>query len=332
MSNIAMKAFRILSTLLVLLSITALAACSFQPSDPDLPLGRPVIDAILSPPHELPSHLEIAARPPGVAAWRTRLDRKRTPQGGEKDAVWKITNRSDGQGVPDDLADSKLVDHFLEVLGTFVTEAPADHGNDATFGLNPYRMEIQIGESPEKALQLGDAAGPNGIYFRIGPKGKVWIGRGALVLFLPTLETPDHLVDRSPFFAALKDVQSVRLEKLLGKDRAAWEFSHSGEHWMLGKTPLSEENSTLLERIFRQRLIHVLPVTDLPDFHRPDWSLKIRTPRGEETLELTFSLNQVFAKNPERSNYWLELFPEFAGALKAFTQARLTPVKSGTKK
>jgi hypothetical protein len=77
--------------------------------------------------------------------------------------------------------------------------------------------------------------------------------------------------------------------------------------------------------------VRVLSPGDHPDLDAADWRITVRTAAGVETLTIVFVLNDVYARNPARSNRALALYPEFAGALRAFTQARFTPLKSRTK-
>jgi hypothetical protein len=325
MSNTAMKAF-----LFMIAIVLGTAGCTREMPEPDLTLGRPALGTAATSGNPALSRLEISARPPGTRAWNVRLERG-------INGTWRIESRSDLPGDPGDLADTKLVDHFLEILGTFNTEAPSGGGNDAVFGMNPPRMEIRLGEPKgAKVIRLGETTGPNGIYFRVGSDStttavKTWIGRGALLAFLPILETPDSFVEKSPYFAPIETIQSVSLAKLEGKDRGSWEFNRDGPRWFDGKVPLDEAKGELVERIFRQRLVHVLPAMENPDLAHPDWKITVRTAEGEETLTIAFLLNSVYARNAARSNRALELYPEIAGALRAFTQARFTPRKSGTK-
>lgn len=327
MSILAMKSARFVSPLLVFGSILCLivsGGCTREPTDFDLPIGRTVIEALGVPPKGPHSYLEITARPPGSPAWKATLRK-------DSEGAWRFEMRSDALGETGDLADTNLVDHFVELVGTFTTEEAAPNGNDAVFGLNPYRMEIRLGAPNLPSLQLGEPTGATGLYFRIGPKGNVRIGRGALITYLETLDSAEAIGLKSPYRASLPEFISVRLRKHHGKDRGEWEFLRADGRWFIGKSPLEAGKASFLERVFRQRLFQVLPVKDLPDLVRPDWTLTVRTPLGEETLALHFHLNSVFAKNLARSNRALELYPEMAGALRAFTQARFTPVKSGTK-
>lgn len=312
------------SPLLVSIALGMLAAfgCTREAPKHEVAVGKPVVD-VLGVPRPF-SYVEIASRPPGFPAWNARIRR-------EVDGSWRFISRSDGAGLPGDLADARLVEHFLEITSTFTTDEAAPKGNDASFGFNPYRLEIRVGTPITEVLQLGEPTGVNGVYFRIGSTGRPWIGRGALITFLSSLQTPEALALKSPFRAPLDEIASVKLAKVEGKQRGSWEFSRSAGQWMQGEKSLTEEKELVIERVFRQRLIQVLPVKELPDLNRPDWKLTVRTARGEETLDLIFSLNNVFAKNPARADRALELYPEMAGALRAFTQARFTPRKSGTK-
>lgn len=325
-----MKPFRFDSTLFLpiffVLFVGGTASCTPRSTEPDLPLGRPALGAAVAAANGAGARLEISARPPGIPAWNVRLEKG-------LNGAWRIVTRSDRPGEPGDLADTKLVEHLLEILGTFSTEAAAGDGNDAVFGLHPGRLEIRLGESEAaKILRLGDSAGLNEVYFQLGSEtAKTWIGRGALVAFLAMLETPDSLVAKSPFFAPIESVHAVTLVKLEGKDRGTWTFARVGEQWLAGKIPLNEEKNILLERIVRQRLVRLLPPAENPDLSHPDWKITIRTDAGEETLTVGFLLNEVFARNPARSERAFALYPEAAGALRAFTQARLMPRKSGTK-
>ena len=321
MSNTAMN---LLATTILLALFGA--GCTLGTTEPDLPLGRPVFGSKETSGNAALSRIELSARPPGTPAWNARLEKG---LGG----TWRIESRTDRSGETSDLADTKWVEHFLEVLGTFATEAKSDSGNDALFGLNPYRMEIRLGEpGSAKILRLGEPTGPNGIYFRLGTgPTKTWIGRGALTAFLPMLETPESLVEKSPFFAPIEAIQSLTLRKLEGADRGEWEFVHSGTRWLTGKIPLNDEKNELIERIVRQRLVRLLPPTENPDLAHPDWKITAHTASGEETLTVAFVLNEVFARNPARSDRAIALYPEAAGALRAFTQSRFTPRKSGKK-
>jgi hypothetical protein len=326
MSNIAMRDFRFDSTLFVLLLASAFAGCSFKTAEPDLPLGLPVLHTFGAAGQGPFSRLSIAMRPPGIPAWSAKLEKG-------SDGFWRITERSDHANPPGELADSKLIEHFLEVAGTFLTEALAGTGNDAVYGLTPYRMEIRIGEAASPVvLRIGGEAGANVVYFRRGDaETKTWIGRGALIQFLPTVESIDSLTDKSPFLADLDQVESVRLTKREAPNAGIWEFLRRDGHWYQGQTPLAEEKDILVERIFRQRLVRLLPHTDAPELRNPDWEILARTKTGEEKLEIAFPLNSVIAGNTARSDRPMELYPEIAGALRAFTQARFTSFKSATK-
>ena len=319
MSNIAMKAALLSFTLFAFLTT---AGCTRDPAEINLPIGRPVFDALGAPAGGATTAIDLASRAPGIAPWSARLEKK--------SGVWRIAARSDRPGDAGDLADGKLVDHLLEIVSTFTTEATAGNGNDASFGLNPYRLEIRLGEKA-RLFQLGDPTGTNEIFFRVGARGQAYVGRGALIAFLPTLRTPDDFVSKSPFLAAVEEFRSVRLEKLHTPDRGVWEFARAGNQWLAGKIPLNQEKTITVDRIFRQRLLRVLPESTLPELADPDWRLVVRGANGDETLAIAFPLNEVVAKNTGRIDRALALYPEMAGALRAFTQARFTPLKSGTK-
>lgn len=327
MSNTAMKPARFRSAFSLFASaLLALAGCTREAAEPDLPLGRPVLESAAGAPLGPVIRIELSARFPGVDAWNARLER-------EASGAWRMTSRSDAPSEAGDLADSALVEHFLETLSTFATESPAAAGNDASFGLNPFRLEIRVSDGVSaRVLRLGDPVSSNGVAFRIGERtAKTWVGRGALIAMLPTVERPDALLSKSPYFAPIDAFRSVRIEKLRAPNRGVWEFEREGDRWRAGKTALDDAKNAVLERIFRQRLLRVLSPSDHPDLDSADWKITVRTSSGEETLTIVFVLNDVDARNPTRSDRALALYPEFAGALRAFTQARFTPRRSGTK-
>ncbi|MBS1964166.1 MAG: hypothetical protein JST04_18280 [Bdellovibrionales bacterium] len=314
----------------ICLTLALFAGCTREASEPSLPLGRPALSSAGLPAAASMNALEISARLPGIAPWKVRLERS----GG----AWMTFSRSDR---PQDreLADSKLVDHLLEVLDTFATEAEAGKAPEGELGFNPYRVEFRVPGAPRPLLELGEASGPNGVAFRVAGGKKIWIGRGALLAFLPAFEKPDAFSNKLPYALDFDAIDSVRLEKTAGKGRGAWEFLRAGDEWFareskgFGKKPLPAEKAAILERVFHQRLLALLPISRLPDLAHPDWRITVRNQSGrEEMLELLFAQNNVFGFNPVRSNRSLQLYPEFAGSLRAFTQARFTPLKSGTKK
>lgn len=314
----------------ICLSLALLSGCSREPSEPSLPFGRSALSAAGLPAATSLKSLEVSARFPGIAPWTVRLERV-----GD---AWVILSRSD-RGDGRELADAKLVAHLLSVLDTFATEGEAGKAPAGDLGFNPYRVEFRAPGAPEPLLQLGEASGANGVAFRVAGGKKVWIGRGALFAFLPAIETPDAFAHKLPYALDFESIDSVRLEKTSGKGRGAWEFLRGGEAWFardakgVAKRPLTGEKAAILERIFHQRLLAVLPIARLPDLAHPDWKITVRSQSGrEETLDLLFAQNNVFGFNSVRSERSLQLYPEFAGTLRAFTQARFTPLKSGTKK
>lgn len=312
MSNIAMRS---LPFLLGLVFISTLG-CSTRDSTPTFAPGRPVLRDMGSPTAAKIDRLEISARFPGVEAWTAGLEKS-------ADGVWRMAG---------DRADGKLVGHFLEVLETFATEAAGARGNDASFGLNPYRMEIRFTSGgATKVLRLGDLTGTFGIYFRAGEKGEPWIGRGALIAFLPTIESPEAFRLKAPFALSFDEVRTLTLEKTTNPGAGHWTFERRGEAWISENRPLAPETSAILERIARQRLEKLGAPPVAADFSRPDWQITVRSEKTEETLEIVFALGEVLGRNPARSDRSLVLYPEFAGALRAFTQARFTPVRSRTK-
>jgi hypothetical protein len=315
-----------LSAFLLLLGLES--GCTRAPSGPDLPVGRPALSAAGAPAPESITRIEISARLPSISPWNARIEKE--------DGVWRITSRSDRPEETAEPADSARIDHLLEVLSTFSTESSAGTGEDSGFGLDPYRMEFRLSDGKTTTvLRLGDPSGTYGIFFRIGrdekeSRAKTWVGRGALIQTVPSIGSPDSLVNPSPFFASPGSIESLRLKKLRDPGRSSWSFVRDSGRWLNGGRPIGEEKTALLERLLHQRISRVVPETGSADRGDPDWTIEIRSPSGEEKLSVVFSLNRVLGRNPSRSTRTLELYPEFAGTLRAFTQARFTADRSGT--
>lgn len=304
-----------------LLFVLLFSACSA--SHVDTPIVGASVLTEFAP--ESVTEMEIAMRPFSHAAWRVHL--KRT-----SDTEWKLT---DPQG-SSDLANGPLIEHFLKVLMTFTTEAKPGDGTDEIFGFTPYRAEIRIKSKKETLLLLGNPSGNTGIFFRREAKAPTFIGRGALLAFLGHIQTASAFHHPSPFLGTYEDYTHIELEKNEGKEKGRWIFNREGGHWRgdEGKV-LAPEKAALIEKILRQRILNVENPTTPPTFTgKPDWTLRITSTKATippQEVGVFFVLDQVFASNHQRKNTPLELYPEFAGALRLFTQAGFTRVKSGIK-
>lgn len=303
-------------------------ACSAPHADTPV-IGASVLTGFAP---ESVSEMEVSMRPPSHAAWRVRLQRT-------SDSEWRLLNP---QGTSD-LADAPLIEHFLKVLATFTTEAKAGNGTDEIFGFTPYRVEIRIksktgvnGPEKETLLLLGDPTGSTEIFFRREAKAPPFIGRGALIVFLGHLQASSAFHLKSPFLGRYEDCTRIEFEKHERMGKGRWVFDREGGKWRQssGKAILKPEQEALIERILRQRILHVenpvLPT--LPT--KPDWTLRIVSGNGNtpsQEVGIFFLLDQIFAVNPQRGKLPVELYPEFAGALRLFTQAEFTRVKSGIK-
>jgi hypothetical protein len=300
----------------------AISGCTSSAPTLELSPGHPVLANIGAPSASAIDRLEITARLPSIPAWTLRL---------RKDdlGVWRMTSRSDLPDSGADLADAKLVTHLIEILESFTSESSSQNGTDASFGMTPYIFEARLSSgTTTKILRLGELVGPTGIYFRVGEESKkTWIGRGAIIPFLATLSTPDSFISKSPYTIEVPGVETLTLEKLVDPGRGRWTFKRDGDLWLNGEKKLSLEDSARIERVARQRVHHLASASESIDFTHPDWRITM----GTETMDVLFHLNSVYGKNVKRSERALVLYPEFAGALRAFTQARFTPVKSGTK-
>lgn len=307
---------------LLFFALILLPSCSKKEVN-DPVLNRPLFVG-LAP--ETIEDIEISMRPFSGEAWRVRLKR-------EGKASWKLVERSDQPGVSD-LADSPFVEHLLKTLITFATEAKAGKGTDKTFGFTPFRVEIQLNK--KTVLHLGDPADNDGIFFRRDADSSPYIGRGALVAFLGHMQTPAAFQLKSAYLGRFEEYQLLELEKLEGKDRGHWAFMEKNDRWISRAAPtrrLTDEQRALLERIFRQRIQGLAtPTPILPK--QPDWILRVG---GEgalaqpQEISIYFILDQIFGMNPQRGNRAVEFYPELAGALRAFTQAEFTRVKSEIK-
>lgn len=332
MSIIAMNLFRPFAFGFLFGVLGLVSGCTEKNATVRLPFGKPVLASSGAPLPASIRQLEISARPPSVTGWHVRLAKG-------DDGKWRITRRSDEAGADptSELADGKLIRHFVETLGTFITEGEAGRGNGASFGLNPYRTEVRFGaEEADRVLRLGDPWEMNGIYFRLGEaETSTWTGRGALIAFLPTLDTPDAFRLKTPY-ASEDEIESLALEKLTEPGRGTWSFVRSGRGWREGDRELSEESTARVERIFRQRVLRIRARTEgrdgeIPLPAVPDWRITYRFHAGAETLSIFYQLDEVVGTNPARTGALIELYPEFAGALRSFTQSRFTSRRSGTK-
>lgn len=307
---------------LIFLGLALLASCTSRDvSEPVV--NKPFIQGIAP---ESVEDIEISMRPFSDAAWRVRLKR-------ETGANWKLVERSDLPGVTD-RADSAFVEHLLSTLMTFTTETKAEKGPDPSFGFTPYRVEIQLNK--KTVIQLGDPTETTGIFFRRDAHSSPYIGRGALVAFLGHMQSPNAFQLKSAYLGRFEEYETLELEKTEGKDRGRWSFVKKNNRWTSTATPsrpLSDEQQSILERIFRQRIVGLAtPAPVLPK--KPDWIFHIG---GEGSLariqeiSIYFILDQIFGMNAQRGNLAVEFYPDLAGSLRAFTQSEFTRVKSVTK-
>jgi hypothetical protein len=333
------NAFRLLLLSLVASTPACLPMCA--PALEPLVPGRPVLVGLKAA-VETADEITVSARLPSSPAWRVQL--RREILGSRK--RWVFAERSDRPEFRD-LADDSFVDHFLETLSTFETEAEAPKGTNEIFGFTPYRLEVRIrrknteGKSVEDNLLLGDTTGLSNAYFRRSPsETPTWIGRGAFVAFVGNLREPDSFAWKYPYSAAHDQFLGLELEKMLAPAAGKWGFTRRFEgdekNWIVGSRPVDRETAIVLERLIRQRVLAwpeetagKLP-SDFPS--EPDWRIRANLADGEsETLEIFFALDRVYGRNPKRSTRVFELYPEFAGTLRAFTQLRSTQARSGIK-
>jgi hypothetical protein len=303
--------------------------------------GRPALVGLKAA-VETVDEITVNAKLPSTPAWHVQLRREVV----EGKTRWVFAERSDRPEFRD-LADDSFVDHFLETLSTFETEAEAPQGNDSIFGFTPHRIEVRLrrknaeGKSVEDTLLLGDTTGLSNAYFRRRANEKqTWIGRGAFVSFLLNLREPDSFAWKYPYFASHEQFLGLELEKTLAPNAGKWNFTRRFERdektWIAGNRPVDRETTILLERLVRQRVLAwpeetggKLP-SDFPTV--ADWRIQAVLSESEsETLEIFFALDRVYGRNPKRSSRVFELYPEFAGTLRALTQLRSTQARSGTK-
>jgi hypothetical protein len=259
----------------------------------------------------------ITTRLPGSPEWGATLTRA--------DGGWKVVT-PDGET---DRADAAFTEHFLEILSTFETVEEAGKGTDAGFGFAPYRVFVRFSPSGP-TLQFGDPTGGAGIFFRriagdrkLKPEERTWIGRGALVPFIANLRDPSAFRSKSFFSGRIEDVERITLERTEGG--ATWSIDLRKD-----ASPADRPVRELADKLVHQR-IQGLDRAAKPE-GKPDWKILLELAGGRrETVEVFFDLDRVLARNPARSDAMMELYPEFAGTLRAFTQARSTQVRSPTK-
>jgi hypothetical protein len=311
--------------LLLLTALLTCAACTKESPKIALAIGKPVFASVGAPAPHLITEFDIAVRAPSIPAWSASL--RKDPSGS-----WRVVSRSEQKTIENggELADTKLVAHLLEILSTFATEAEAGPGNDAAFGFSPYRLEIRYGSATQKKLLLlGDPTGPNSIYFRVNDSNSTWIGRGALIAFLPTIESPDAFIQKRPFAMVDDEVRELEIEK--ADPAGVWRFKREQGSWKQSTGgALTNEKSAILERLFRQRITKTVSEGRLA-LDKPDWVLTYRSASAEEHLTISFELDRILGRNPARTSETLEFYPELAGTLRAFTQARFSPLKSTSK-
>lgn len=287
-----------------------LAACTSKPEP--LVLGKAALPNLVREKDRV-TEIRVNARIPGTEAWRIRLAR-------DEKKLWNLVERSDAAG--SDLADSALVAHLLENLSSLIAEEEAPSGSDSIFGMTPYRVEVQLAYDDKRTetLLFGDVTGGgNSIFFRREKESTTWIGRGALVLLFASFQSPDFFALKTPYLGSYSDLSEIALEKTFGPDAGKWSVKKKpGGSW-----------PEVVDRILHERWERMTPKADVSS---PDWRLRF-TISGlpEQTLEIFFAPDGVYGRNPARTSQTMVLYPDFAAALRAFTQARFTPVKSSTK-
>jgi hypothetical protein len=351
MSNIAThlrrkNAFPLLSLTLLLASVSACLPTCAPPLEPLAP-GRPVLTGLKATVAEI-EEISVQAKLPSSPAWQIRL--RREERGGRR--RWVFAERSDRPGFQD-LADDAFIDHFLETLSTFEAEEKAGEGTDEIFGLAPYRLDVRIrrkdadGKALEQTLLLGDATGLSNAYFRRRADEKeTWVGRGAFVSFVGNLREPESFAWKHPYLASHEEVKALTLEKSAEPNAGKWIFNRRFERdekvWSAGAKDgkpatdakaVDRDTALMIERLLRQRILGWPDESPAPELlEKADWTIRLETAEpGEETLDVYFVLDRIYARNPKRTPRLMELYPEFAGTLRAFTQLRSTQVKSGTK-
>ncbi|MBC7384934.1 MAG: hypothetical protein H7301_02080 [Cryobacterium sp.] len=331
--------FVLSSSVIVYFCLWGLLSSCTEKLDP-LPIGQPTLLGMRGPSSAAIERLEVSLRAPATPAWHVRVEKSVT-------GTWKLTSRSDGEE-KGDVADRKLVEHFLETLNTLSTEGPAGSGTNATFGFEPYRVEVRAATSQkETILQFGDPTGDS-IYFRRSadgkpgqvakPENKTWIVRGALIPFFGHLKSPAAFQLKSPWISEIESIARVILTNASSLPEKTWTFERRGNDWKHGNSLLSGIDSTSLDQILHQRLVRLVSADSAKKENlsvlteKPDWTIRVVDTQGkEETLFVSLILNQTYGRNPVRTDRFIELYPEFATAIRAFTQARFTPDKSGIK-
>jgi hypothetical protein len=334
--------FPLLSLTLLLASISACLPTCAPPLEPLVP-SRPVLTGLKATTADV-EEIAIQAKLPSSPAWQIRL--RREERGGRR--RWVFAERSDRPGFQD-LVDDAFIDHFLETLSTFEAEEKAGEGTDEIFGLAPYRLDVRIlrkgadGKMLEQSLLLGDATGLSNAYFRRRASEKeTWVGRGAFVSFVGNLREPESFAWKHPYLASHEEVTTLTLEKTSPPNEGKWIFNRRFERdekvWSAGKNAsdtkgVDRDTALMIERLLRQRIFGWPDESPAPELlAKPDWTIRLETAAaGEENLDVFFVLDRIYARNPKRTPRLIELYPEFAGTLRAFTQFRSTQTKSGTK-
>lgn len=320
----------VITAITVGITVTGMA-CTRNPLPP-LAAEAPVLAAMGAPKPAAIESIEVSMRTPSDPAWRIRAEKRGVEN-------WELTYRSDEPTLRD-RADARFIDHFLEVLSTFSAESKADAGSDSTFGFSPYRVEIRLRAGDQESILLFGDPVSSQIYFRRELGGKVgreskteqdtWLGRGALILFLGNLQNPGAFQYKSIFLEPYEVYDRIELEKKQGADRGRWILERVDGSWLNQGRSINGDQAMIVEKLLRQRFIQLVSVpVDLPRI--PDWTLRLSSKGQTETVAITFTPGHALAVNPARSKSAAELYPEFAGALRAFTQSRFTPDKSGTK-
>lgn len=318
--------------LMITIGIAITGSACTRKTLPPLASEAPVLASIDGPKPAAIESLEVSVRTPSDPAWRIRAEKRGSGE-------WELTYRSDEPTLRD-RADARFISHFLELLSTFSAEQKADPGSDSTFGFSPYRVEIRVRAGDKESILLFGDPVSSQIYFRRDVGGKVgreakaepdtWLGRGGLILFLGNLQNPGAFQYKSIFLEPYDAYERIELEKKEGADRGLWVLNRVDGSWLNEGRAINAEQAIILEKLLRQRFIKLLPVPNLfPS--TPDWTLRLFSQGKTETIAITFAPDQALAVNPARSSSAAELYPEFAGALRAFTQARFTSVKSGIK-
>ncbi len=327
-------------------------ACTSQPEThtalPPLTPGKPLLASMGAPTRAEITRIQVSVRFPSVTPWQAEIFRSPGAEGGTQ---WRV-RRSDRPGA-EESADDLLVAHFLETLESVVVEGEAGKGTDETFGFKPHRIEVRLEKTdalkptPPTLLRFGDPVGGHSLFFRRDSETRTWIARGAWMALLPNLQASDAFSLKNYWTGKYEDLRRVRLEKHLDPAAGAWEITREPPApgaandyapWKQGERNLSAAQIAVLERVLRQRTLDTAPggmasADSEPDFSRPDWTLTLDFAGSPpQTFLVFFPLGRVVGKSAAADGKLREFHPEFAGALRAFTQSRFTPVKSRTKK